>query len=107
MPDISKLLELAQILGVDVQELLGSEKETAIVNKIIDQSEDIKLDEVAEVVELMKPSQVEEAVEKASDEEYQLETRLSEIRNDLARSEREIDQILYQNAARLLKLEDK
>jgi transcriptional regulator with XRE-family HTH domain len=68
MPDISKLLELSQILGVDVQELLGSEKETTIVNKIIYQSEDI-----AEVVELMKPSQVEEAVEKASGEEYALE----------------------------------
>ena len=77
MPDISKLLELSQILGVDVQELLGSEKETAIVNKIIDQSEDIKLEEVAEVAELMKPSQVEEAVEKASDEEYQVEVLIA------------------------------
>jgi transcriptional regulator with XRE-family HTH domain len=77
MPDISKLLELSQILGVDVQELLGSEKETTIVNKIIDKSEDIKLEEVAEVAELMKPSQVEEAVEKASDEEYQLETLIA------------------------------
>lgn len=77
MPDISKLLELSQILGVDVQELLGSEKETEIVNKIIDQSEDIKLEEVAEVVELMKPSQVEEAVEKASDEEYQVEVLIA------------------------------
>ena len=77
MPDISKLLELSQILGVEVDELLGSEKETTIVNKIIDQSDDIKLEEVAEVAELMKPSQVEEAVEKASDEEYQLETLIA------------------------------
>lgn len=77
MPDISKLLELSQILGVDVNELLGSEKETTIVNKIIDQSEDINLEEVAEVVELMKPSQVEEAVEKASDQEFQLETLIA------------------------------
>ena len=77
MPDISKLLELSQILGVEVDELLGSEKETTIVNKIIDQSDDIKLEEVAEVAELMKPSQVEEAVEKASDEEYQSETLIA------------------------------
>lgn len=77
MPDISKLLELSQILGVDVQDLLGAEKETAIVNKIIDKNEDIKLEEVAEVVELMKPSQVDEAVEKTSDEEYQLETLIA------------------------------
>lgn len=77
MPDISKLLELSQILGVNVEELLGSERETAIVSKIIDQSDDIRLEEVAEVVELMKPSQVEEAVEKASDEEYQLETLIA------------------------------
>ena len=71
MPDISKLMELSQILGVDVQELLGSEKETTIVNKIIDQSEDINLEEVAEVVELMKPSQVEEVVGKAAEEDQQ------------------------------------
>ena len=77
MPDISKLLELSQILGVDVQELLGSEKETTIVNKIIEKSDDIKLEEVAEVAELMKPSQVEEAVEKASDEEYQVEVLIA------------------------------
>ena len=77
MPDISKLLELSQILGAEVQDLLGSEKETDIVNKIIDKSEDINLEEVAEVVELMKPSQVEEAVEKSSDEEYQLETLIA------------------------------
>ena len=74
MPDISKLSELSQILGVGVDELLGAEKETAIVNKIIDQSGDLKLEEVAEVAELMKPSQVEEAAEKAAEEEYQLET---------------------------------
>ncbi len=61
MPDISKLMELSQILGVNVEELLGSEKETTIVSKIIDQSDDLNLEEVAEVVELMKPSQVEEA----------------------------------------------
>ena len=77
MPDISKLMELSQILGVNVEELLGSEKETTIVNKIIEQSDDINLEEVAEVVELMKPSQVEEAVEKASTEEYQLETLIA------------------------------
>ena len=77
MPDISKLLELSQILGVEVDELLGSEKETTIVNKIIDQSDDIKLEEVAEVAELMKPSQVEEAVEKASYKEYQIETLIA------------------------------
>jgi transcriptional regulator with XRE-family HTH domain len=74
MPDISKLLELSQILGVSVEELLGSEKETTIVNKIIDQCEDVKLEEVAEVAELMKPSQVEECVDKAADDEVQLET---------------------------------
>lgn len=77
MPDISKLLELSQILGADVQELLGSEKETTIVNKIIEKSDDIKLEEVAEVAELMKPSQVEDAVEKASDEEYQVEVLIA------------------------------
>jgi len=77
MPDISKLSELSQILGVGVDELLGAEKETAIVNKIIDQSGDLKLEEVAEVAELMKPSQVEEAAEKAAEEEYQLETLIA------------------------------
>jgi len=74
MPDISKLLELSQILGVSVEELLGSEKEAMIVNKIIDHCEDVKLEEVAEVAELMKPSQVEECVDKAADDEVQLET---------------------------------
>ncbi len=77
MPDIAKLLELSQILGVNVDELLGSEKETTIVNKIIDQSDNINLEEVAEVAALMKPSQVEEVVEKAADEEYTLETLIA------------------------------
>lgn len=102
MPDISKLLELSQILGVSVEELLGSEKEATIVNKIIDQREDVKLEEVAEVAELMKPSQVEECVEKAANDEVQFETlvllaphlsskRLSEM---MEKAKVKLDQIL-------------
>jgi transcriptional regulator with XRE-family HTH domain len=66
MPDISKLLELAQILGVRVDELLGSEKEADIVNKIVEKSDDIKMGEVAEAAGFMKPSQIDEAVDNAS-----------------------------------------
>ena len=77
MPDISKLLELSQVLDISIEELLGSEKETAIVHKLLDQSEEIKLEEVAQVVELVKPSQVEEVINNADDEQYHVETLIA------------------------------
>ena len=74
MPDISKLLELAQILGVRVDELLGSEKEADIVNKIVEKSDDIKMEEVAEAAGFMKPSQIDEAVDNASKKLFDIDT---------------------------------
>lgn len=62
MPDIAKLSDLSQILGVSIEELLGSKAETEIVQKVIDQTEPLDIAEVATVAPILKPSQVEEAV---------------------------------------------
>lgn len=68
MPDISKLAELSNILGVSIEELLGSEKEARVVDKVVNHAEDVKMEEVASVAPLLKPSQVEDYAEKASEE---------------------------------------
>ncbi len=74
MPDIAKLEDLSKILGVSIEELLGSKTETEIVQKVIDKKEDLKIEEVAEVAPILKPSQVEAAVEKTSTETVDLKT---------------------------------
>jgi transcriptional regulator with XRE-family HTH domain len=74
MPDIAKLSDLSQILGVSIEELLGSKTETEIVQKMIDKREDLKIEEVAQVAPILKPSQVEEAVNKTDNEAIDLST---------------------------------
>lgn len=74
MPDIAKLSDLSQILGVSIEELLGSKTETEIVQKMMDKREDLKIEEVAQVAPILKPSQVEEAVNKTDTETVELST---------------------------------
>jgi transcriptional regulator with XRE-family HTH domain len=68
MPDIGKLGDLARILGVSIEELLGSEEQSRIVNKVVNKDPEIKLEEVIEVAPMLKPSQLEEAVENNQEE---------------------------------------
>jgi transcriptional regulator with XRE-family HTH domain len=68
MPDIGKLGDLARILGVSIEELLGSEEQSRIVNKVVNKDPEIKLEELIEVAPMLKPSQLEEAVENNQEE---------------------------------------
>lgn len=74
MPDIGKLSDLSKILGVSIEELLGSKTETEIVQKVMDKREDLKIEEVAQVAPILKPSQVEAAVEKSNTKTIDLST---------------------------------
>lgn len=63
LPDISKLADLSQILGVSIEELLDSEKEARIVEKILEHPEEVSLEETAKFAPILKPSQIEEMVD--------------------------------------------
>lgn len=65
MPDISKLEDLCRILDVTVEELLGMESfGTKAVEKIMKNSDDISIEEIAEVAPILPPSTIREKVEK-------------------------------------------
>ena len=75
MPDIGKLPELAQALGVSVDELLGGGRGGELIRSVIDGSEEkkvknerITLTEAGEAAPLLKPKQVTRIV-KAIEEE--------------------------------------
>ena len=74
MPDIGKLDDLSRILGVSIEELLGSKTETDIVQKVMNKREDLKIEEVAEVAPILKPSQVEATIEKTDTDTVDLST---------------------------------
>ncbi len=62
LPDISKLSELSDIFGVTIDELLGNEKDAAMVEKLIRQEpiqEEISAEEFLNVAPLVKPAQAE------------------------------------------------
>ena len=66
MPDIAKLPELSELLGITVDEILG--KPSRLINKIIaeddDGYEEITYQEFKEAVPLLKPEQVNETYER-------------------------------------------
>ena len=70
MPDIGKLGELAEILGVTIDELLGNEPAAAVVNKLI-HDEPVETPLTAEtfldVAPLVKPNQAEKLWESVQD----------------------------------------
>jgi transcriptional regulator with XRE-family HTH domain len=77
MPDIGKLPELAQALGVSVDELLGGGRGGELIRSVIDGKEEsfvknerITLSEAGEAAPLLKPKQVTRIV-KAIEEEKQ------------------------------------
>lgn len=80
MPDIGKLPELAQALGVSVDELLGGGRGGELIRSVIDGSEEtfvknerITLSEAGEAAPLLKPKQVTRIV-KAIEEEKEKHT---------------------------------
>lgn len=66
MPDIAKLGELAQALDVTIDELLGDEKATATVKKVLEPETHAPLnaEEFIEVAPMMKPSQAEKSTQR-------------------------------------------
>ena len=63
MPDISKLPELAEILGVTIDELLG--KKSELIENIIDnkteeylENNSVSPEEISDVAPILKPEQV-------------------------------------------------
>ena len=69
MPDIGKLPELAEALGVSVDELLGSGRGSELVKHVIDGTEEafveeknVTLEEAGEAAAVLKPKQVKRVV---------------------------------------------
>ena len=66
MPDISKLEDLCRVLDISLNELLGMEKETAAVNKIMNE-ESLTVEELANVAPILPPEQMEAQTRKATE----------------------------------------
>ena len=73
MPDISRLPEISQILAVSIDELLGNGPQAEIVKNVLTQQTDAytdgnqpHIDDIKEVAPILKPSQMDNLVEKAS-----------------------------------------
>lgn len=77
LPDISKLVDLSQILGVSIEELLDSEREAKIVERIVHSLGEVPLKEAARVAVIMKPADLEEVIEKNQTEQLDGETLVS------------------------------
>lgn len=69
MPDISRLQELCNVLGISFEELVGERsKQTEIVEKIMkDEETEVNLEEIVQVVPLIKPNKIERAAKEAID----------------------------------------
>ena len=81
MPDIGKLPELAQALGVSVDELLGGGRGGELIRSVIDGNEEtfvknerITLTEAGEAAPLLKPKQVTRIVKAIEEEKEQRQT---------------------------------
>ena len=71
MPDISKLGEISQILGVSIDELLGNGKSTKVVEKLIKEEpveEEMSAEDFLDVAPLVKPDQAEKLWENVTDD---------------------------------------
>lgn len=64
MPDISKIPELCEILGISMDELMGNDAPTQTVKKIIsDEEASISLEELASVAPIVPPQKMEKVFE--------------------------------------------
>jgi len=73
MPDISRLPEISQILAVSIDELLGNDAQAEIVKNVLTRQTNVytsdnrpHIDDVAEVAPILKPSQIDDLVEKVN-----------------------------------------
>lgn len=70
MPDISKIADLCEILGIAIDELIGEKKSAVTLQKVIDHQEaDISLAELADVAAIMTPQKMEMIVEERAKKE--------------------------------------
>ena len=69
MPDISRLQEICNVLGISFEELVGERsKQTEIVEKIMkDEETEVNLEEIVQVAPLIKPNKIERAAKEAID----------------------------------------
>jgi len=69
MPDISRLPEISQVLGTTIDELLGNSAQSEIVKNVLtnqtDANDPPELADIQEIAPILKPSQVDQLVEKA------------------------------------------
>ncbi len=72
MPDISKLPDLARVLGVSIEELLDSREQAQTVKRAMDEDETLTAKEIADVAPILKPSKLEKELEKAPIEGLEL-----------------------------------
>ena len=71
MPDISKLSQLCEILGISIDELLGAQPAAGTIKKVLKNEENkemrevepVSLEELAEVAQLLPPKEVSSIVE--------------------------------------------
>ncbi len=69
MPDILKLEDLCSVLEISVEELLGiGNIETKTVEKIIENSEEVSIEEIAEVAPILPPETIKARTEKENSE---------------------------------------
>lgn len=69
MPDISKLQELSGILGVSIDELLGGEERAAVIERAMDETAVLSIEELKEVGPLMAPEQAKKSFNKTRESE--------------------------------------
>lgn len=69
MPDISKIPEICQVLGLSFEELVGEKSRTTRTVKRMIDGEDagVTLEEVADIAPILEPKQVEDAVKETAD----------------------------------------
>lgn len=70
MPDISKLPELAEILGVTIEELLGDERKGKIVEEVANgDTSNVKAEDLADLAPIVSDEQFKQAYEQADKQE--------------------------------------
>ena len=72
MPDISRLPDISQVLGVSIDELFGNSTQAEMVKNVLNRQTDAytqdnkpNINDIAEIAPILKPSQVDNLVEKA------------------------------------------
>jgi len=72
MPDIAKLPDISQVLGVSIDDLLGSTKAATVIKNVLtgQTTQTPDMEAVAEVAPILKPSQVENIITQSNSEVF-------------------------------------